>query len=102
VPRGSGCPFSPCANCRPESPPPATRSGGARLEQVVQYIEIVDPCPGFATLYGESAAEPERRGRPVPSMDLLIATLARAEAEPILTRDAEHFARVPGVTVERY
>lgn len=73
----------------------------ARLEQAVQYIEIVYPGPGFATLYGQSAAELQRRGTPVPTMDLLIATISRAEAEPILTRDAEHFSRVPGVTVAR-
>ena len=38
----------------------------------------------------------------LPTMDLLVATVARAEGEPVLTGDKEHFSRVPGVTVESY
>jgi predicted nucleic acid-binding protein len=57
---------------------------------------------GFAANYGEIAALLRTRGTPVPLMDLLIATLVKCHGSPILTRDREHFERVPGVVVENY
>ena len=73
-----------------------------RLERATQYMDIVYPRAGFAALYGEAAASLTRQGTPIPTMDLLVATVARAEGEPVLTGDKEHFSRVPGVTVESY
>jgi predicted nucleic acid-binding protein len=74
----------------------------ARLERATQYMETVYPGVGFAALYGESASLFRRLGSPIPTMDLLVAILAKAEGEPVLTRDTEHYGRVPGVTVESY
>lgn len=74
----------------------------ARLERATQYLEVVYPAAGFAVLYGEAASLLKKSGKLIPTMDLLIAVLAKAEGEPILTRDAEHYSRVSGVTVSTY
>ncbi len=74
----------------------------ARLERLTAYMEVVYPSSGFAALYGEAAAALRRQGTPIPTMDLLVAVLAKAESEPVLTADVEHFRRVPGVIVEEY
>lgn len=74
----------------------------ARLEHVTAYVEVVCPSSGFAALYGEAAAALRRQGTPIPTTDLLVAVLAKAESEPVLTADVEHFRRVPGVIVEGY
>ena len=74
----------------------------ARLERATQYMDVVYPAAGFATLYGEAAAALRRQGTQIPTMDLLVAVTAKAESEPVLTADIEHFSRVVGVTVQRY
>ncbi len=74
----------------------------SRLERATQYVEVVYPTSGFAALYGEAAATLRRQGTPIPTMDLLVAVLAKAESEPVLTADVEHFSRVAGLTVEQY
>jgi len=74
----------------------------ARLERATQYMEVVYPTAGFATLYGEAASALRRQGTRIPTMDLLVAVLAKAESEPVLTADVEHFSCVTGVTVEEY
>ena len=74
----------------------------ARLERATQYMDVVYPAAGFAALYGEAAAALRRQGTQIPTMDLLVAVTAKAESEPVLTADVEHFSRVAGVTVQRY
>ena len=43
-----------------------------------------------------------RGGRPVASMDLLIATAATLDDAPLVTRNVKDFSRVPGLRVLRY
>jgi predicted nucleic acid-binding protein len=73
-----------------------------KLNRLVEYMEPVYPTEGYASMYGEIAAELRTRGTPIPLMDLLTATLVRCHGSPILTRDREHFERVPGVVVESF
>lgn len=35
-------------------------------------------------------------------MDLLIGVLAKMHGQILVTRDAEHFSRIPGLIVETY
>jgi predicted nucleic acid-binding protein len=74
----------------------------AKIERLVEYLEPVYPAQGFAATYAETAALLRSRGTPIPLMDLLIATLVKWHGSPILTRDREHFERVPGVVVESF
>ena len=73
-----------------------------RLERITEFMEVVYPSSGFAVIYGEAAAHLKRCGTPVPLMDLLIGVLAKSESVPILTRNTEHFSRIPGLVVEGY
>jgi len=78
------------------------RAGITRLERLVEYFEAVYPAEGFAATYGEIESLLRKRGTPIPLMDLLTATLVKCHGSPILTRDSEHFKRVPDVVVESF
>ncbi|MBU8912559.1 MAG: type II toxin-antitoxin system VapC family toxin [Spirochaetales bacterium] len=85
----------------------ATRSRDSSTEQqrlsaLTEFMEVVYPQPGFATIYGGMVATLLQIGFPVPVMDALIACTAIQHSEPLITRDREHFARIPGLVVEAY
>jgi predicted nucleic acid-binding protein len=62
----------------------------------------VPPDDGFARRYGKALAELRRRRRPISTMDLLIAVTALGHDAPLVTRNVEDFARVPGLLVKGY
>ena len=74
----------------------------ARLELLLQRLTVIYPDPGFSALYAEAAAALIAAGTPIPVMDLLIGITAKAHSMPVLTRDPNHFARIPGLVVESY
>jgi predicted nucleic acid-binding protein len=73
-----------------------------RLERLIEYFELVYPGEGFAATYGELESLLRNQGTPIPLMDLLTATLVKCHGAPILTRDSEHFGRVPRIVVESF
>ena len=73
-----------------------------RVSTLTQHLTVLYPDTAFAVLYGEAAAALLAAGTPIPTMDLLIGTTAKCYGLPILTRDPDHFAVIPGLGVERY
>lgn len=55
-----------------------------------------------ARLFGWIIAILQREGRPCGEMDALIAATAISEGHCIVTRNAEHFSRIPDLVVETY
>jgi predicted nucleic acid-binding protein len=74
----------------------------ARLKHLLRRLTVLYPAPGFSALYAEAAAVLIAAGTPIPVMDLLIGVTAKAHSMPVLTRDPDHFSRVPGLVVESY
>ena len=73
-----------------------------RVELLADSLTVVYPEATFAVAYGELEAHLRRHGTPVPTMDLLIGVTAKNHGLPLLTRDVEHFSRLPGLVVEPY
>ena len=73
-----------------------------KIENILTYVTLVQPDEVFPVIYGEMEAYLRKTGKPVPVMDLLIGCSVKITGVPILTRDAIHFERMPGVVVERY
>jgi predicted nucleic acid-binding protein len=73
-----------------------------RVAALVNALQVVQPDDRFAPPYGELLAELRRRGSPVPTMDLLIATAARVHEAALVTRNARDFERIPGLDVIAY
>lgn len=72
------------------------------VELMTEHLQIVYPDSHFATAYGECEADLRMKGHPIPTMDLLIGVTAKIHGLSLLTRDVEHFERIPGLVVESY
>jgi len=72
------------------------------LAKLTQCVPVVYPDAAFPETYGEIEADLRRKGTPIPTMDVLIAAMAKLHGQPLLARDTEHFARVPGLVVQTY
>ncbi len=73
-----------------------------RVTHLVEPLPVIYPDSSFPVLYGEILADLTRRGAPIPVMDLLLAVLAKRFAVPVLTRDTQHFRKIPGLEVVSY
>lgn len=73
-----------------------------RVELLSSRLGLLLPDATFPVAYGEAESFLRKRGIPIPTMDLLIGVLAKCHGRPLLTRDASHFARIPGLVVESY
>ncbi len=74
----------------------------AALEEFLVSLEIV-PFDGDAAYhYGKIRAYLEKAGKPIGSMDLLIAAQALALGIPVVTHNVKEFARVKGLEVQNW
>ena len=74
----------------------------ARVRLVLASLEVTHTDERFAPIYADVLAELTKKGRRIATMDLLIASAALADGAPLVTRNAKHFARVPGLTLVPY
>ena len=72
------------------------------LDRLLSGLLVAYPDDRFAGTYARLLAGLSRRGRPVATMDLLIATAALLDDAPLVTRNQRDFARVPGLRVVGY
>jgi len=73
-----------------------------KVERFASYTELVLPTRTYAVAYGQAEAALRRAGMPIPTMDLMIGVMAAEHGLPLLTRDAGHYARIPGLVSESY
>jgi len=72
------------------------------LQRLSEFTEVIYPAPGFAEIYADIVGGLLAAGTPIPVMDALISTTAVQHNEPLVTRDASHYARVERLTVLSY
>jgi tRNA(fMet)-specific endonuclease VapC len=81
----------------------APREEAARVERLCDALLVRYPDSRFAPAYGRLLlASLNAAGVSVHAMDLLIATAAVLDDAPLVTRNARHFAKVPGLRLEAY
>jgi tRNA(fMet)-specific endonuclease VapC len=73
-----------------------------KLDELLSGFLVVYPDDRFPPLYARLYAATARAGRPVETMDLLIATAALIDDAQLVTRNVKHFARVPGLRMLEY
>jgi predicted nucleic acid-binding protein len=74
----------------------------AIVEQILSPLRVLDFDPTSARGFGRITAHLQRLGRPAGDMDVLIAAVAMIQNQKVVTRNSEHFARIPGLQVESY
>lgn len=72
------------------------------LDQLLQGFHIAHTDGRFMAVYARLYASLVRSGQMIGAMDLLIATHALVEDAPLVTKNAKHFSRVPGLRVLSY
>jgi len=79
----------------------ADRRGSKRLHRLIDTFAISVPVVPFdetaAALFGRLCARLEARGKPIGSLDTLIAAHAMALNVTLVTNNTRHFGRVPGL-----
>lgn len=73
-----------------------------RLSRLCEALVIRYPDERFAAEYGRLLAATRASGRSIDTMDLLIATAAMLDRVPLVTRNARHFSKVPGLVLDEY
>ena len=78
----------------------------AREERAVATVlgglQVLEFDAAAARVFAEITAHVQRLGRPACDMDVLIGAVALVNGEGLVTRDAKHFLRMPGLSVESY
>ncbi len=71
-----------------------------QLQEMLRELIVIDVTPVIARAYGELRATLLDHGRPVPSMDLMIAATAIACDLTLVTHNVKDYLDVPGLTIE--
>jgi predicted nucleic acid-binding protein len=72
------------------------------IDQVLRALTILDFDDRSARMFGALTAYLQKRGRPAGDMDVLTAAVAMTHGHDLVTRNAGHFAAIPGLTVFEY
>jgi len=73
-----------------------------RVRRLCGSLVVSYPDERFAPVYARLLASLRGGGRPIATMDLLIATAAIVEDAALVTRNVRHLGRVPGLEVRGY
>jgi len=69
---------------------------------ILSRLTLLDFNLTASEIYGQISTELEKRGEPIGEMDTLIASIALAHNERILTRNVKHYSRIRGLELETW
>lgn len=72
------------------------------IQRICGALDIRYPDEKLPQLYGRLLALLQRSGKTISTMDLLIATSALLDGAPLVTRNLDHFRRIPGLEALSY
>ena len=73
----------------------------AKINALLQSLHVLPLDGESAKEAGDIEAELFQKGLPIETEDVMIAGIARAHGEKVVTRD-QHYARIPGLKVLKY
>ena len=80
----------------------AREKNALALEAFLLPLEIAPFDMDSALAYGKIRAEQESQGKPIGSMDMLIAAQAIAQGFTLITHNLKKFDRIPGLKCETW
>lgn len=81
----------------------ASREPSKEVEKVqglISRLALLELSVDASRKYGELINHRAISEKPIGDFDLIIASIALSYGEPLATRNVDHFARVPGLSVE--
>ena len=73
-----------------------------RVQDVLEEMTILDLDQRATQRFGYITARLQRLGRPAGDLDVLIASVALANGQSLVTRNTRHFTEIPGLQLESY
>jgi len=73
-----------------------------KVRHLLDTLDILEFSTAASETFGKLSIELQRKGNNIGDFDLLIASIALTHGEPLLTKNAKHFSKVPGLAVEGY
>ncbi len=73
-----------------------------RVRGILGRLHLLDFNLAASDIYGQITSQLWKKGEPIGEMDALIASIALAHNERVLTRNVKHFSRVRGLEVESW
>jgi tRNA(fMet)-specific endonuclease VapC len=73
-----------------------------RVKEFLSRMELLEFSTQACERFGRVRSELESTGTPIGDFDIMIAAIALAHNQAVLTNDVEHFQRIPGLTVETW
>ncbi len=71
-----------------------------KVQGLISRLALLELRVEASRKYGELINHRAIREQPIGDFDLIIASIALSYEEPLATRNVDHFARVPGLSVE--
>jgi predicted nucleic acid-binding protein len=73
-----------------------------KVRHLLDTLDILEFSVAASETFGKLSIELQRKGNDIGDFDLLIASIALIHGEALLTKNARHFSKVPGLAVESY
>ncbi len=73
-----------------------------KVRHLLDTLDILEFSTAASEAFGKLSIEFQRKGNDIGDFDLLIASIALTNGEPLLTKNAKHFSKVPGLAIESY
>jgi predicted nucleic acid-binding protein len=73
-----------------------------KVRGILSRLDLLEFNTIASDIYGQTSSDLERKGEPIGDFDALIASIALAHNERVVTRNIKHFSRVKGLEVEKF
>ena len=73
-----------------------------KVKEFLSRMELLEFSTQACERIGRLRGELESGGTQVGDFDIMIAAIALAHSQPVLTRDVRHFQKIPGLAVETW
>jgi tRNA(fMet)-specific endonuclease VapC len=73
-----------------------------KVRGLLSRLDLLEFNITASDIYGQITSELERKGELVGEMDALIASIALAHNERIVTKNVKHFGRIKGLEIEEW
>jgi tRNA(fMet)-specific endonuclease VapC len=72
------------------------------IRAIIDSLRILDIDRKSCETFGRLSNEMRSKGSSISDFDLLIASVAMAHGEPVMTRNKKHFGKIPGLIVDSW
>ena len=69
---------------------------------MIDSLRILDIDRRSCEMFGRLSNEMQKKGSSIADFDLLVASVAMAHGESVLTRNKKHFEKIPGLIVDSW